>query len=90
MATDVLKEPAKTGLGGMYHVILWNDDVNDMAHVVMALMTVCHLSVQTATDVMLKAHRSGKAVAKTSPLEHAEMYRDGLESSGLTATIEQA
>lgn len=90
MATDVLKDPAKTGLGGMYNVILWNDDVNDMAEVVMALMTICHLDVQSATNVMLKAHRNGKAVAKTAPLEHAEMYRDGLQGQGLTATIEQA
>ena len=90
MGTDVLKEPAKTGLGDLYNVLLWNDDVNDMAHVVMALMSVCHLGAPAATEVMLKAHRNGKAVAKTSPLEHAEMYRDGLESKGLTATIEKA
>jgi ATP-dependent Clp protease adapter protein ClpS len=90
MSTDVLKQPAKTGLGGMYNVLLWNDDVNDMAQVVMALMTVCHLGAAAAADVMLKAHRAGKAVAKTAPLEHAEMYRDGLEGKGLTATIEPA
>ncbi|MBC7544435.1 MAG: ATP-dependent Clp protease adaptor ClpS [Candidatus Sericytochromatia bacterium] len=72
----------------MYNVMLWNDDHNDMAEVVMALMTVCHLGAQAAASVMLQAHKAGKAVAKTSPLEHAEMYRDGLESKGLTATIE--
>jgi ATP-dependent Clp protease adaptor protein ClpS len=90
VGTDVLKEPAKTGLGGMYNVLLWNDDVNDMAHVVMALMTVCGLGAQAAAEVMLKAHRNGKAIAKTAPLEHAEMYKEGLEGKGLTATIEQA
>jgi ATP-dependent Clp protease adapter protein ClpS len=91
VGTDVLKEPKKTtGLAGMYNVLIWNDDHNDMAEVVMALMVVCHLGAQAAAQVMLKAHLSGKAVAKTSPLEHAEMYRDGLESKGLTATIEPA
>ena len=88
MGTDVLKEPAKTGLGGQYNVLLWNDEHNDMAHVVIALMSVCHLGAQQAASVMMQAHRNGKAVAKTSPLEHAEMYRDGLEDQGLTATIE--
>jgi ATP-dependent Clp protease adapter protein ClpS len=90
VGTDVLKEPAKTGLGGMYNVLLWNDDVNDMTAVVMALMSVCHLGAPQATEVMLKAHKAGKAVAKTAPLEHAEMYRDGLQAKGLTATIEPA
>jgi ATP-dependent Clp protease adapter protein ClpS len=39
---------------------------------------------------MLEAHNRGKALVTTCPLELAELYRDRLESCGLTATIEKA
>jgi ATP-dependent Clp protease adapter protein ClpS len=39
---------------------------------------------------MLDAHDNGKAVVIVCPLELAELYRERLESCGLTATIEKA
>jgi ATP-dependent Clp protease adaptor protein ClpS len=39
---------------------------------------------------MLEAHNHGKAIVTTCPLELAELYRDRLESYGLTASIEKA
>ncbi len=72
-------------------VILHNDDHNDMLHVVRALIkSVPNLGTARATTIMLEAHNRGKAVVTTCPLELAELYRERLESFGLTATIEQA
>lgn len=72
----------------MYRVLLHNDDVNDMGHVVYALQQVFRFDVQTAAAVMVEAHLTGVAHCATEPLEHAELHRDQLAAFSLTATIE--
>jgi ATP-dependent Clp protease adaptor protein ClpS len=72
-------------------VILHNDDYNSMDHVVASLMkTVPGLGQQRGIEIMYEAHFHGQALVTTCPLEHAELYRDRLQSFGLTATIERA
>ena len=84
-------EETLTRLLPPYRVILHNDDVNDMEHVVQSLTkTVPSLSEDDATIIMAEAHTNGQASVITCPKEPAEYYRDGLESCGLTATIEPA
>lgn len=74
-----------------YAVLLHNDDVNTMDHVVHALLSsVPELAPEEAVQVMLTAHEEGVAVVITCPLERAELYRERLERQGLTATIERA
>ncbi len=74
-----------------YAVILHNDDVNSMDHVVTSLIkSVPGLTPERATEIMLEAHTHGQALVIVCPLEHAEMYRERLESCRLTATIEPA
>ncbi len=73
-----------------YAVLLHNDDVNTMDHVVQALLSsVPELDPEQAVAVMLEAHNAGRALVITCPLERAELYRDRLEQQGLTATIEK-
>ncbi|TLN28686.1 ATP-dependent Clp protease adaptor ClpS [bacterium] len=70
-------------------VLLHNDDVNDMDHVVRALLlVVAGLTPGDAGRIMLEAHREGIALVIVCHRELAELYRDGLRSAGLTATIE--
>jgi ATP-dependent Clp protease adaptor protein ClpS len=72
-------------------VVLYNDDVNSMDHVVRSLTrSVPGMSTKKAVDVMMEAHNTGRAVVIVCPLELAELVRDRLESCGLTATIEEA
>jgi ATP-dependent Clp protease adaptor protein ClpS len=74
-----------------WSVILHNDDHNEMLYVVRCLVkSVPSLGATRATQIMLEAHNRGKAVVTTCPLELAELYRERLESCGLTATIEKA
>jgi len=74
-----------------YVVVLHNDDHNTMDHVIHALLvSVPELDVERAAEVMLAAHNHGQADVITCPLERAELYRDRLESHGLTATIRRA
>ena len=72
-------------------VILHNDDHNGMDHVVESLLDcVPPLTQEGAVEVMLTAHEHGMATVIACPQETAELYRDRLESRGLTATIEAA
>jgi ATP-dependent Clp protease adaptor protein ClpS len=74
-----------------WSVLLHNDDHHDMLYVVQSLVkSVPALGTVRATKIMLEAHNRGKAVVITCPLELAELYRDRIESFGLTATIEKA
>jgi ATP-dependent Clp protease adaptor protein ClpS len=74
-----------------YRVVLYNDDHHEMDYVVMALLrTVPRLSVDQAVAVMLEAHTQGRATVIICPKETAEFHREGLESYGLTSTIEPA
>ncbi len=69
-------------------VVLHNDDVNSMDHVVHALLvSVPEVDLERAAEIMLLAHNHGEADVISCPLERAELYRDRLESHGLTATI---
>ena len=85
------QEQKKESLLRPWSVILHNDDHNDMVYVVRCLMkAVPNLGARRATQIMFEAHNHGKAVVTTCPLELAELYRDRLQSFGLTATIEKA
>jgi ATP-dependent Clp protease adaptor protein ClpS len=72
-----------------YHVILFNDDYNEMLYVVVVLLRIINrLTRQEAEQIMLTAHLTGSAVVVTCPKETAEHYQEQLLSYGLTATIE--
>jgi ATP-dependent Clp protease adaptor protein ClpS len=72
-------------------VILHNDDHNEMLYVVRSIVVcVPEVSAEQAVAIMLEAHQNGRALVIVCPLERAELYRDRLESRGLTATIETA
>jgi ATP-dependent Clp protease adaptor protein ClpS len=74
-----------------YRVVLHNDDHNSMEHVVRSLLRcVQSLSNEDAEAIMWTAHNHGQATVIECPKEAAEHYRDCLESTGLTATIEPA
>ncbi|MXZ46542.1 MAG: ATP-dependent Clp protease adaptor ClpS [Chloroflexi bacterium] len=74
-----------------YVVVLHNDDHNEMGHVVRALLaSVPELDTERAMAIMIEAHLRGRAEVIACPLERAELYRDRLDSFGLTATIERA
>jgi len=72
----------------MFMVLLHNDDISTMDHVVAALMTTFHFEVPKAVEIMREAHLKGVALCETLPLEQAEFRKEMLQSLSLTATIE--
>jgi ATP-dependent Clp protease adaptor protein ClpS len=72
-----------------YRVLLHNDDYNSMEYVVQSLMEVVNSVTQPqAVDIMMAAHNDGCALVITCVQEHAEFYSEGLNSKGLSSTIE--
>jgi ATP-dependent Clp protease adapter protein ClpS len=70
-------------------LILWNDHVNDMISVVVALYEVCKLSNEQCMEVMMEAHEKGKAVVKTGSYDELSVMKQGLNDRNLEATIEE-
>ena len=70
-------------------LILWNDHVNDMISVVVALYEVCKLSNERCMEVMIEAHEKGKAVVKTGSYDELAVLKQGLNDRNLEATIEE-
>lgn len=93
MSTQPATEP-RTGVKPgdthlpLFKVLLHNDDVNTMEHVVIALIKVFRFNETRAVQIMLDAHSKGIALCAIEPLEQAELHRDQLLSSSLLATIE--
>lgn len=72
-----------------YKVILHNDDFTPMEHVIVVLRKVIpRMSVKQAMDIMLEAHKNGKAVVIKCHKELAELYQESLNNEGLISTIE--
>lgn len=72
----------------LYKVLLHNDDINTMDHVIRALVEVFRFSREESERIMLEAHRNGVALCALEPFEQAELHRDRLHSFSLVATIE--
>lgn len=71
-----------------FKVLLHNDDVNSMEHVVRALIKVFRFDRPRCEQIMFEAHMKGLALCTVEPFEQAELHRDQLNSFSLTATIE--
>jgi ATP-dependent Clp protease adapter protein ClpS len=90
---DLEKILHDTGISVMkdYNLILWNDHVNNMFDVVVALHVVCKLSNEDCERVMLEAHTKGSSVAKNGgDIDEMLDMKSGLNARGLDATVELA
>jgi ATP-dependent Clp protease adaptor protein ClpS len=72
----------------LFKVLLHNDDVNSIDHVVDSVVELTPLSQQEATLAALEADKSGLALLMTTHKERAELYQEQLTSKSLTVTIE--
>lgn len=73
-----------------WKVLLHNDDVNDMVHVVTTIVALTPLNQDSAVNRTLEAHEKGVALLLTTHKERAELYKEQFETKGLTVTIESA
>src|SRR5688572_1593693 len=82
------KQPAKKPPQPLppYKVLLHNDDVNDVEHVVHTIVALTPLNIEDAVVRTLEAHETGVALLLTTHKERAELYREQFQSKGLTVT----
>ncbi len=85
----VAADAAAAKLDDMMLVVLHNDDVNSMEHVVRCLRRVFGLKMELAVKIMMEAHHRGSATAAVEPEPAALLHRDQLRSFGLSATVEE-
>ncbi len=71
-----------------YKVILHNDDVNEVGHVVQTIVTLTTLNTQAAQERTLEAHVQGQSLLLVTHKERAELYQEQFQSAKLVVTIE--
>jgi ATP-dependent Clp protease adaptor protein ClpS len=64
-------EQTKLAPPSMWNVVIHNDDKTPMEFVIIVLMQIFHKDAQSATELMLRVHDSGKGVAGTFTKEIA-------------------
>ncbi|MBL8885664.1 MAG: ATP-dependent Clp protease adaptor ClpS [Phycisphaerales bacterium] len=90
----VAEKPAPTKARGpvdtlpQFKVLLHNDSVNTIDHVVDSIVELTPLDHGRAVEVTLEANSSGVALVLVTHQERAELYRDQFQSKKLTVTIE--
>ncbi len=65
------RKAARTKPPSLYQVVLLNDDYTPMEFVVMVLQHFFQRDIDTATHIMLKIHREGRAVCGVYPKDVA-------------------
>jgi len=80
--------PGKPGQLPPFKVLLHNDDVNDVEHVVKAILKLTTLSPGDAIARMWEAHHRGVALLLVTHRERAELYLEQFATFRLTVTIE--
>jgi ATP-dependent Clp protease adapter protein ClpS len=73
-----------------FNLILHNDNINDMLHVVLSVSDICRLSYEESMRKMRQAHENGRSILKNGNIDDLHYMRLGLERRGLTATLEHA
>ena len=71
-----------------WSVILHNDDVNEVDHVVWTIVALTTLPRSDAITRMLEAHQTGMSLLLSTHQEHAELLSEQFASKSLTVTIE--
>ena len=71
-----------------HKVILHNDDVNDVEHVIVTILRLTPLKEPEAVMKTLEAHESGQAVLLVTGKERAELYVEQFATFRLTVTCE--
>ncbi len=70
------KEAVKPAPPPQYKVIMINDDVTTMEFVVAILIDIFHKDELTANELMMKVHKTGKAVVGVYPYDIAQTRVD--------------
>ncbi|MCA9243895.1 MAG: ATP-dependent Clp protease adaptor ClpS [Phycisphaerales bacterium] len=71
-----------------YKVILHNDDVNTVDHVILSILRLTPLDENEAIEKTVEAHNEGQALLLVTNRERAELYCEQFQSVNITVTCE--
>jgi len=71
-----------------YKVLLHNDDVNTVEHVIVAILKVTTLQPEEAVLKTVEAHETGVSLLLVSHKERAELYVEQFATFNITVSIE--
>ncbi len=71
-----------------FKVLLHNDDVNDVEHVIRSILRLTPLSLEEALGKTLEAHQAGVSLLLVTHQERAELYCEQFATFNLTVTAE--
>ena len=89
-AVKPVPAPPKVDKLPPFQVLLHNDDKNDMADVVDAIVEITPHAQDRAIQIMLEAHMRGLSLVLVTHRERAELYREQFATKKLRVTIEPA
>ena len=72
----------------LYHLIVWNDDVNTFDWVIDSLVDVCSHEVVQAEQCALIIHYNGKCSVKKGEFTSLRPQAEALIQRGINATID--
>ncbi len=81
--THVLEETAN-----VYHLVVWNDEVNTFEWVIKALVDICGHSEEQAEQCALIIHVKGKYAVKDGDFDTLKPMCEALLDRAISATIE--
>ena len=73
-----------------FKLLLHNDDVNTVEHVVRSIVQITTMSTESALEKTLEADRTGVSMLLVTYKERAELYQEQFASFSITTTIEEA
>ena len=76
-----------SGVGGLWRVVVLNDDFNTFEHVIDTLISVCKHSAEQAEQCTWIIHHKGKCTVKNGSLEELKPMREGIREKGIDARI---
>ena len=72
----------------VYHIIVWNDEVNTFEWVIDTLIEICGHSEEQAEQCALLIHTQGKYAVQQGKFETLKPKRDAIVDRGIGATLE--
>lgn len=77
-----------TSLDHLYHLIVWNDEVNTFEWVIDTLIEICGHSTEQAEQCAMLIHTQGKYAVKHGNYDDLKPMCDAITDRGIGATVE--
>ncbi len=73
----------------LFHLVVWNDEVNTFEWVIETLVAVCNLSYEQAEQCAYIIHFRGKYAVKEGEYTTLKPMCDAITERGIGATVEE-